>query len=95
MRIAEVIGTVTLSRPHPSLKGFRFVLGVPLTRGEMERRTAPTGEELVIYDDLGAGIGSRIALSESGEAAAPFFPEKRPIDAYCSCLLDTLTITEK
>jgi len=95
MRIAEVIGTVTLSRPHPSLAGFRFVLGVPLTRDELLAGAQPAGEELVIYDDLGAGDGSRIAFSESGEAAAPFYPEKKPIDAYCACLLDSLTITEK
>ena len=26
------------------------------------------------------------------EAAAPFFPEKKPLDAYCACLLDTLEV---
>ena len=51
-------------------------------------------EEIVIYDDLGAGPGSRIAFAESGEAAAPFHPEKKPIDAYCACLLDSLTIAK-
>ena len=29
MRIADVIGTVTLSRVHPSLAGARWVIGVP------------------------------------------------------------------
>lgn len=95
MRVVEVIGTVTLSRPHPSLKGFRFLLGVPLTRKNMADGTRPTAEELVIYDDLGAGVGSQIAISESGEAAAPFYPEKKPIDTYCAALLDTLHLTEK
>lgn len=95
MRIAKVIGTVTLSRPHPSLTGFRFVLAVPYARDELLRGATPTGEELVIYDDLGAGDGSRIAFSESGEAAAPFYPEKKPIDAYCACLLDSLTTTDE
>jgi ethanolamine utilization protein EutN len=47
-----------------------------------------------VYDDLGAGLGSRIAFSDSAEAAAPFFPEKKPIDAYCSALIDSLTITD-
>ena len=94
MRIAEVVGTVTLSRPHPALAGFRFVLAVPRTRQTLLEGTAANAEELVIYDDLGAGAGSRIAFAESGEAAAPFYPEKKPIDAYCACLLDSLTITE-
>ena len=31
MRIAEVIGTVTLSRVHPTLVGARWVIGVPFS----------------------------------------------------------------
>jgi ethanolamine utilization protein EutN len=87
MRIAEVIGTVTLSRVHPSLIGFRWVIGVPFS---LDALTAgrPDGEDVVIFDNLGAGIGDRIGFSEGGEAAAPFHPEKKPIDAYCACLLD-------
>ncbi len=91
MRIAEVIGTVTLSRMHPSLAGYRWVIGVPFSlKGLHEGK--PDGEELVIYDDLGAGAGSRIGLSEGGEAAVPFAPEKKPIDAYCACILDSVTV---
>ena len=92
MRIAEVIGTVTLSRPHPSLAGFRFVIGVPFSATALQA-SKPDGEDLVIYDDLGAGAGSRIGFSESGEAAAPFYPDKKPIDAYCACLLDSVTLS--
>ena len=29
MRIAEVIGTITLSRVHPTMTGARWVIGVP------------------------------------------------------------------
>jgi ethanolamine utilization protein EutN len=94
VRIAEVIGTVTLSRPHPALASFRFVLGVPQDRGALVEGKKSELEEIVIYDDLGAGVGSRIAISESGEAAAPFYPEKKPIDAYCACLIDSLQLTE-
>jgi len=94
MRIAEVIGTVTLSRPHPALAGFRFILATPHTRQTLLAGSAADAEELVMYDDLGAGAGSRVAFAESGEAAAPFYPEKKPIDAYCACLLDSLTFTE-
>jgi ethanolamine utilization protein EutN len=87
MRIAEVIGTVTLSRCHPSLAGFRWVIGVPFSLSGL-RTGKPDCEDLVIYDDLGAGAGSRIGFSEGGEAAQPFQPEKKPIDAYCACILD-------
>lgn len=91
MRIAEVIGTVTLSRCHPSVTGFRWVIGVSFSLKGLQANLAD-GESLVIYDDLGAGVGSRIGFSEGGEAAQPFQPEKKPIDAYCACLLDHMTL---
>jgi ethanolamine utilization protein EutN len=91
MRIAEVIGTVTLSRCHPSLTGYRWIIGVPFSQKGL-REGQPDGEDLVIYDDLGAGVGSRIGFSEGGEAAQPFQPAKKPVDAYCACILDQLTV---
>jgi ethanolamine utilization protein EutN len=91
MRIAEVIGTVTLSRVHPTLTGARWVIGVPFSLKGL-RAGVPDGEDLVIYDDLGAGTGSLVGFSEGGEAAAPFHPKKVPVDAYCACLLDDVTI---
>ncbi|HWC89032.1 MAG TPA: EutN/CcmL family microcompartment protein [Pirellulales bacterium] len=102
MRIAEVIGCVTLSRWHPSLAGGRFPLAVPLTLDELSasaaasrERKRPEGEELVIYDQLGAGLGSRIAMSEGGEAAQPFYPDMKPIDAYNAAILDTIHMQAK
>jgi ethanolamine utilization protein EutN len=91
MRIAEVIGTVTLSRAHPSLAGFRWVIGVPFSLKAL-REGKPDGEDVVIFDKLGAGSGSRIGFSEGGEAAQPFQPEKKPVDAYCACILDQLIV---
>ena len=41
---------------------------------------------------MGAGIGSRIGFSEGAEAAAPFHPKKKPVDAYCACILDQVTL---
>ncbi len=92
MRIAEVIGTVTLSRCHPSVTGFRWVIGVPFSLKALQSDGPPDGEDLVIYDDLGARAGDRVGLSEGGEAAAPFHPEKKPVDAYCACLLDRIDV---
>jgi microcompartment protein CcmK/EutM len=93
MRIAEVIGTVTLSRVHPTLAGARWVIGVPFSLKAL-RVGSPDGEDLVIYDNLGAGQGARIGFSESGEAAAPFYPQKKPVDAYCACILDQVVVRE-
>jgi ethanolamine utilization protein EutN len=92
MRIAEVIGTVTLSRAHPSVIGFRWVLGVPFSLKALRESRPPDGEDLVIFDSLGAGNGNKIGFSEGGEAAAPFHPEKKPVDAYCACILDQVSI---
>lgn len=92
MRIAEVIGTVTLSRVHPSLVGARWVLGVPFSLKALREGGRGDGEDVVIFDDLGAGNGSLIGFSEGGEAAVPFLPAKKPVDAYCACILDSVTV---
>ena len=95
MRIAEVIGTVTLSRVHPSLAGARWVIGVPYSLKALRASGAPDGEDVVIFDNLGAGSGSQVGFSEGGEAAAPFHPEKKPVDAYCACILDQVVVNER
>jgi microcompartment protein CcmK/EutM len=91
MRIAEVIGTVTLSRGHPSLTGFRWVIAVPFSLDAL-RADRPDGEDFVVLDELGAGHGQRIGVSEGAEAAQPFQPDKKPVDAYCACLLDSVSV---
>ena len=95
MRIAEVIGTVTLNRVHPTLVGFRWVIGVPYSLKALRDGKDPDGEDLVLLDQLGAGHGQKIGISEGVEAAAPFFPEKKAVDAYCACILDSVTIYGK
>ncbi len=90
MRIGEVIGTVTLNRRHPSLEGARLKLVVPLSWDNLAGRSDESMGEIAVLDELGAGLGSRIALSEGREAAMPFYPEVKPIDAYNAAILDTL-----
>lgn len=91
MRIAKVIGTVTLNRWHRSLDAACYRLAVPLTLDELAS-VEPAGEELVVYDSLGAGVGSLIAISEGGEAAQPFLPELKPVDAYNAAILDSIEL---
>jgi microcompartment protein CcmK/EutM len=92
MRIAEVIGRLTLSRSHPSLRSARFVLALPMTLEALTEGSSVRGEDVVVYDTLGAGPGAMIGLSEGREAANPFGPDKAPIDAYCACLLDHISL---
>jgi ethanolamine utilization protein EutN len=94
MRIAKVIGDVTLNRWHPGLKAGSYRLVVPMTLAELAGDTEPAGEELIAYDELGAGVGTLIALSEGGEAAQPFYPNDKPIDAYNAAILDNVRILE-
>jgi ethanolamine utilization protein EutN len=91
MRIAEVIGRVTLSKSHPSLRNARYVIALPMPREALIEGSSARGEEVVVYDILGAGPGALIGMSEGREAANPFGKEKTPVDAYCACLLDHLS----
>jgi ethanolamine utilization protein EutN len=90
MRIADVVGTITLNRAHPSLRGASFKLVTPLSWDNLAGHWDERLEEIVAFDELGAGIGSRIAISEGREAAMPFYPQTKPIDAYNAAILDTL-----
>jgi len=90
MRVAETIGKVTLNKCHPSVQGATWLLAVPLTLEGLAGKTAGRGEPFVVFDELGAGTGSRIAVSEGTEAAAPFHPAVKPIDAYNAAILDNI-----
>ena len=92
MRIGKVIGTVTLNRWHESLRGARYRVAVPLSLANLRGESAADAEGIVVYDDLGAGDGSLIAISEGGEAAQPFRPNLKPIDAYCAAILDSVNL---
>ena len=94
MRIAEVIGTVTLSRVHPSLVGGRWIIGVPCSLKALAQDGQGDGEDMVIYDNISPGTGSRVGFSEGVEAAAPFHPKKAPVDAFCACILDRVIVSE-
>ena len=92
MRIAEIVGRVTLSKFHPSLKGARFLIALPMPLEALTEDSKKRGEEVVLYDNLGAGLGALVGLSEGREAAHPFGKVKTPIDAYCACILDQITL---
>lgn len=95
MRIGEVIGRMTLSRCHPALRGGTWKIAVPLSLPALTGRTGGRGEPFIVYDEFGSGNGSLIAISEGGEAVAPFYPDEKPIDAYCAALLDVVAIQDR
>ena len=91
MRIGKTIGTVTLVEPHPAVRGGVFRLVVPLAAGDLAAGDG-AAEPLVAWDDLGVGEGQLVAFSEGGEAAQPFRPADKPVDAYVAALLDRLDL---
>ena len=93
MRIAEVIGTVTLNRCHPSFSGARLKLVQPLTLQQMVNEKPEGTEILVAWDELGAHLGHRIGLSAGPEAAQPFRPQIKPVDAYNAAIFDQVDIS--
>ena len=95
MRIAHVIGRVTLSLQDPSFKGGRWLVVNPLDAGQFNDscRQAPAlsaQASLIAYDNLGAGEGDIVGIVEGAEATAPFdFPI--PIDAITVAIFDSLS----
>ncbi len=93
MRIMECIGKVTLSKCHPTLDGASWKLAVPLMHDGLLGKESGRTEPIVIFDELGAGHGSLMAVSESAEAAAAFHPNTKPIDGYNAAILDHINVT--
>jgi len=98
MRIGRVIGTVTLSRSHTDLRPGRLLIADVLDQQALVRheevgpRKNAMPESLVAFDQLGAGIGQLVAISEGAEACAPFYPQRILIDAYCAAILDNVDV---
>ncbi|HEX5104511.1 MAG TPA: EutN/CcmL family microcompartment protein [Pirellulaceae bacterium] len=92
MRIAKVVGTVTLNRCHPSFVGARLRLVVPLSLAELRGEGQPGADEMVAWDDNAAGVGDFVAMSEGAEASQPFRPDLKPVDAYAAAILDEVDV---
>jgi len=98
LRIGRVIGNLVAHRKLDELHGARFlivdILDAAALRAlpKVQHREKPMPETLVVYDQLGAGEGELIAVSEGREATAPFYPDNVPVDAYCAAILDTISM---
>ena len=93
MRFAKVIGTVTLSQSVPEFEAATLKAVVPLNLEELQEKDTSSTGFLVMWDELGVGYGDIVALSEGGEAAQPFRPELKPVDAYNAAILDELDVS--
>ncbi len=97
MRLGSVIGRVTLSATVPALEGARWLIVSPFTREQFARgldgpQLLSKEPSLVVYDDLGAGMGQTIGFVEGREAACPF-AQPTPLDALDAALIDEMNYT--
>ena len=92
MRIARVIGSVTLSKCHPSMDGYRLRCVEAADTPEQIGQDTFGTETQVAWDLMNAGEGQLVALAEGPESAAPFRPEVKPLDASIVALLDDIQV---
>jgi microcompartment protein CcmK/EutM len=72
MYLARVEGTVTATRKHPSLEGWRLLICQPISR-----RGWAEGVPQIAIDNLGAGMGQRVIISSDGAAARKAVGDER------------------
>ena len=92
MKLGKVIGNVTLSEQDPAYRGGRFLVVHPMSHAQIagvENAPMVKANTLVVYDNLGAGIGDTIGYVEGAEATAPF-PEPTPVDAINAAIMDDI-----
>lgn len=93
MRLGIVRGHVTLSPTVAELMGKTLVVLEPVTMVNLAAKNGlGGGKSLVAVDALGAAKGQVVAFTEGREAANPFWPQSVPIDAYCTLIVDSITI---
>lgn len=92
MRLGIVRGHVTLNPAVPELLGLTLVVLEPVTMANLVAKNGlGGGKSLVAVDALGAAKGQMVAFTEGTEAANPYWPNRVPIDAYCSLIVDSIT----
>lgn len=92
MKLARTIGTVTLSRFHPSMKASKLRCVEVVDAIEDIDKQPLGGDTIVAWDLCGSGIGDLVALAEGPESAQPFYPEVKPLDASIVALLDDVSL---
>jgi len=98
MRLARVKGKLTLSRRLPELPTGALLICEALDANAVKQldndvpRQAAMPESLIVLDELGAGEGALIAVSEGREASMPWWPAHAPVDAYCVGLIDNVNV---
>ena len=88
MKIARTIGTVTLSRFHPTMSAAKLRCVEIVDSIDRIDEQPLGGETIVAWDLCATGVGDLVALAEGPESAQPFRPDVKPLDASIVALLD-------
>lgn len=95
MRFGRVIGRTVFSQQDKAFKGGRFLVVSPMGRKQLSRpitdESDPVSDipSLIVYDNLGAGVGDVIGFVEGAEATAPF-ENPIPIDAFNAAIFSRI-----
>ncbi|QDT61698.1 Ethanolamine utilization protein EutN/carboxysome [Stieleria bergensis] len=92
MKIARTIGTVTLSKCHPTMHQANLRLVETVNSIDDLDKQPLGGDSIVAWDLCSSGIGDLVALAEGPESAQPFKPEVKPLDATIVALLDQIDL---
>jgi len=64
MLIAMVEGSATSTIKHRSMGGWKLLIVQPLSE-----RNAPQGDPLLAIDNIGAGVGTKVLITNDGKGA--------------------------
>jgi microcompartment protein CcmK/EutM len=92
MKLARTIGTVTLSRYHPTMASSTLRCVEVVESIDRIDEVPLGGETIVAWDLCGCGNGDLVALAEGPESAQPFRPDVKPLDASIVALLDQVDL---
>ncbi len=93
MKMAKIIGRITLSRGDISLSGKRLVIAAPFDKAAFADMEAFSGvskyPNFIACDPLGAACGDTVGYVDGSEASAQFdFPI--PVDACIVAIVEKL-----
>ena len=92
MKIARTIGSVTLSKAHPGMDQAKLRLVEIVDSADRIDEQPLGGDSIVAWDLCSSGVGDLVALAEGPEAAQPFRPIVKPLDASIVALLDQIDL---
>ncbi|MCA9139502.1 MAG: hypothetical protein KDB00_22165 [Planctomycetales bacterium] len=92
MKLARTIGSMTLSKSHPTMQQAKLRIVEVVDSIERIDTQPLGGDTIVCWDLCSTGIGDLVALAEGPEAAQPFMPDVKPLDATIVALLDEVDL---